>query len=67
MRLLAMPVKIVRCVIPAQAGIHLAPFFAYALWIPACAGMTHRESLPASPRGAWTLPPGDAIAATRTG
>ena len=41
MRLLAIPVKIVRCVIPAQAGIHLAPFFAYALWIPACAGMTH--------------------------
>ena len=42
--------KISRCValgqplIPAQAGIHLAPFFAYALWIPACAGMTHRRT-----------------------
>ena len=36
--------KILRCVIPAQAGIHLAPSFAYALWIPACAGMTHRRT-----------------------
>ena len=29
-----------RFVIPAKAGIHLAFFFAEALWIPAFAGMT---------------------------
>ena len=29
-----------QCVIPAQAGIHLAFDFPKALWIPACAGMT---------------------------